>query len=72
MYAVETIEAATIVTVIKDLMTRMNLPIAKLRGQCYDGASVMSGMKTGVAKQIHVSDLEPRAIYARHGYGHAL
>ena len=66
MYAVDTIEAATIVAIIKDVMTRMNL---KLHGQCYDGASVMSGMRTGIAKQI--SDLEPRAIYT-HCYGHAL
>ena len=34
LYVVDTIEAATIVAVIKDVMTRMNLPIAKLRGQC--------------------------------------
>ena len=42
LYAVDRIEAATIVAVIKDVMTRMNLPIAKLSGQCYDGESAMS------------------------------
>ena len=39
------------------------------RGQCYDGASAMSGQKGGVAKLIR--DLEPRALYT-HCYGHAL
>ena len=47
----------------------MNLPMSKLRGQCYDGASVMSGIRSGVAKQI--ADIEPRAIFT-HCYGHAL
>ncbi len=47
---------------------RMNLGVEKLRGQCYDGASAMSGSKSGVAKRI--SDLEPRAVFT-HCYGHA-
>ena len=41
----------------------------RVRGQCYDGASAMSGSKSGVSKQI--STIEPRAIYT-HCYGHAL
>ena len=44
-------------------------PLNKMRGQCYDGASSMSGAKTGVAKQI--SDIESRAIFT-HCYGHTL
>ena len=45
----------------KDTLCRMNLPLSKLRGQCYDGASAMSGAKSGVAKKIQ--EEEPRAIY---------
>ena len=40
-------------------MIRLNLSMEKLRGQCYDGCSTMSGTRTGVAKRI--SDEEPRA-----------
>ena len=62
-------DAATLTAVIKDCLLRMNLPLHYCRGQCNDGASSMSGAKTGVAKQI--SDEESRAIYT-HRYGHAL
>ena len=37
----------------------MNLKIEHCRGQCYDGASSMSGAKKGVTKIIR--DEEPRA-----------
>ena len=30
----------------------MNLRLQDARGQCYDGAAVMAGAKTGVAMQI--------------------
>ena len=40
-----------------------------MRGQCYDGASTMSGIKIGVAKLF--MDKEPSAIYT-HCCGHAL
>ena len=69
LYHVPSIDAATLTSVIQDVFVRMNFSIGKLRGQCYDGASSMSGRKTGVAKRI--SDLELRAIYT-HCYGHAL
>ena len=47
----------------------MNLPLSKLRGQCYVGASAMSGAKPGVAMKIR--EEEPRAIYT-HCYGHSI
>ena len=47
----------------------MNLTLAKARGQCYDGASNMCGIRSGVAKQIQ--DEEPRALFT-HCYGHSL
>jgi len=47
----------------------LNLPLPKVREQCYDGASNMSGIKNGVATQICKE--EPRAVYTN-CYGHSL
>ena len=69
LYKVDNILANTIVSVIKDSLIRMNLSLSKCRGQCYDGASVMTGVRNGVAKQI--SNEESRAVFS-HCYGHAL
>ncbi len=52
---------------IHDVLLRVNVSITKLRGQCYDGASSMSGSR-GVAIQLQK---EPRAVYT-YCYGHAL
>lgn len=52
LYNVPSIDAATLTIAAKDALCRMNLPLSKLRGQCYDGASAMSGAKSGVAKRI--------------------
>ena len=69
LYSLPSTEAETIVSVLKDVLLRLNLSMKKIRGQCYDGASSMCGIKTGVAKQIR--DIEPRAFYT-HCYGHSL
>ena len=69
LYVVPSISADTLVSVIKDSLSRLNLSLSKVRGQCYDGASNMRGAKKGVAKQIY--DEESRAVYT-HCYGHAL
>ena len=69
LYSVPSIDASTFTSVIKDLFIRMNLPFEKLRGQCYDRASAMSGVKSSAAKQI--SDIKPRAVFI-HCYGHSL
>ena len=45
------IHASTIVMMIKDCLQRLNLSISKVRGQCYDGASAMSGARSGVARE---------------------
>ena len=68
VYNVPTIDAATLTVAAKDTLYRMNLPLSKLRGQCYNGASAMSGAKSGVAKKIQE---EPRAVYT-HCYGHSI
>ena len=69
MHKVDKIDAATIKTVILDVLTRMNLSMQKCRGQCYDGCSTMGGSKGGVAAMI--KKIEHRAPYT-HCYGHAL
>lgn len=61
LYEVSTIEAATLFDAIKDVYMRLNLPTAKVRGECYDGTSAMSSNKRGVSKL--VNDLESRAVY---------
>ena len=69
LYHVPSIDAATLTIAAKDTLCRMNVPLSKLRGQCYDGASAMSGAKSGVAKRIR--EEEPRAVYT-HCYGHSV
>ena len=69
LYAVPSIDSSMLVSIIKDTLVRMNLSLSKLRGQCYDGASNMRGVKNGAAKQLQV--VESRAIYI-HCYGHSL
>ena len=54
---------------IKDKCTQFHLDLADLRGQCYDGASCMSGNKNGV-QAIIMSDA-PKAAYV-HCNSHCL
>ena len=54
---------------IRDVLHRMNVLISDCRGQCYDGASNISGARKGVASLI--TKEESRALYT-HCYGHAL
>ena len=69
LYAVDTINAATLVSTIEDALLRLALNIAQFRGQCYDGSSNMAGSKGGVANRIQVK--QPKAVLT-HCYGHAL
>ena len=62
-------DTKSIVKAILDGLMQLQLPIHKLRGQCYDGCSTMAGKKAGVA--VWVSELEPRALFT-HCFGHAL
>ena len=68
LYSIESTSTDSIVSTIKDVLLQMNLSLQNCRGQCYDGASSMSGGRAGVAKRI--TDLEHRAFYT-HCYGHA-
>ena len=69
LYSLESTLAESVIFTIKDVLLRMNLRLENCRGQCHDGASSMSGQKSGVAKMM--MDLEHRALYT-HCYGHAL
>ena len=37
---------------IKDTLLRLDLPLTRLRGQCYDMAASIAELKSGVAKQL--------------------
>ena len=69
LYQVLDITANTLVSAIKDTLIRINLSLQQCRGQCYDGATNMSGNLGGVAKQI--INEEKRALFC-HCYGHSL
>ena len=53
----------------KDVSGQTKVVLCKLRGQCYDGAAAMRGIRSGVTKRI--LDKEPRAVYT-HCYGHSI
>ena len=69
LHEIEVANADFITDVLKNILVVCNLNENQLRGQCYDGASVMSGLRNGVVTQIQT--MEPKAIYT-HCYGHAL
>ena len=69
LYEVENITADSLVHTIKDVLLWMKVKLSECHGQCYDGASNMSGSRNGVATQIMAE--EKRAVYT-HCYGHAL
>uniref|UniRef100_A0A147BCI9 Putative tick transposon n=1 Tax=Ixodes ricinus TaxID=34613 RepID=A0A147BCI9_IXORI len=61
--------AASLFTVLKDILCRFNLQVNKCRGQCYDGAANMGGKHRGV--QALMQEEEPRALYV-HCLAHVL
>ena len=61
--------AQSIVSIMKDAFLQFQISLAKLRGQCYDGCSIMTGAKAGVAAKIE--EIEPQAVFT-HCYGHSL
>ena len=69
LYEVASTGAEIIFGVIVDVLQRLNLPLSRARGQCYDGAATMSGIRSGVATRVLAE--EPRAVFT-HCYGHSL
>lgn len=53
--------ADELLNVVKGVFLRLELDFSKLRGQCYDGASNMSGRKNGL--QTKIQQIEERALY---------
>ena len=68
-YEIPDIKSSTIVSVIKDILTRYQLRMKNFRGQCYDGASNMLGKTSGVA--VELQKLQPKANYT-HCHVHSL
>ena len=68
-YQLTNIKSETIVNAIKDILLGFNLQLENCRGQTYDGASNMLGMKSGVATRILAE--QPKAL-AVHCQGHTL
>ena len=68
-YTKYTIDADSLVFAIRGLLLQMNVNIANCCGQCYDGASIMSGACKDVAKLINQ---EESCVIYMHCYGHAL
>ena len=69
LYQVPATDSNTLTEMVKESLSRCNLPPSKLRGQCYDGTSAMCGTKSGVATKILAK--EPRSLYT-HCYGHSV
>lgn len=61
MYTIEAVDADTLVSIMHDVLQRLNLTMSQVRGQCYDGKATTSGYKSGVATQLLQE--EPRAIH---------
>ncbi|KYN28567.1 Zinc finger MYM-type protein 1 [Trachymyrmex cornetzi] len=68
-YSTENTKAQTLFDIVNDVHTPYDLKFSNLRGQCYDGASNVSGRITGL--QARIRDVEPRAIYV-HCTAHTL
>ena len=69
LHEVDNIGADNLAFQIKDTLLHMNVDLSICRGQCYDGASNMSGVKNGVAAQICS---EEKCAICTHCYGHSL
>lgn len=65
----ERVRAVDIVDAIVGCLEGLGLSLNELRGQGYDGASTMSGEKSGVQKRIR--EIQPKALYT-HCAGHSL
>ena len=52
LYSAPSTDTDTLTSVIKDSLVQLDLSLNKIRGQCYNGASSMSGAKKGAAKYV--------------------
>ena len=68
LYQVNSITADSLTFHIKDALLRLNVQLSQCWGQCYDGTTNMSGIRSGVSTQIFKE--EKQAVYT-HCYAHA-
>ncbi|KAK7925889.1 hypothetical protein WMY93_008199 [Mugilogobius chulae] len=68
-YETASTTADALFQLLQDALIRLSLPFSKCRGQCYDGASNVSGVRNGL--QARVQQIEPRAQYT-HCTAHVL
>ncbi|CAK1596196.1 unnamed protein product [Parnassius mnemosyne] len=68
-YDTKDTKAETLFEIVTDVIEESGLSIANLRGQCYDGASNVSGKITGL--QTRIREVEPRALHV-HCLAHSL
>ena len=52
IYNLDKIKAETLVTVVKNVFIKLNLPSLNARGQCYDGTNNMCVIKSGVSNEV--------------------
>lgn len=69
LYTTDDADAKTITAAIKDVLTRLDLPLDNLRGHCFDGAPVMAGRFNGVQKLLQTE--QPKSLYI-HCSNHSL
>ena len=68
-YSTDSTTSTTLLALVKDVLSRFDLPLDKCRGQCYDGASNVAGIRRGL--QALILQEEPRALYI-HCLAHTL
>lgn len=69
LYCTESTDSETLYNLVLDVFTRFDIDIHKCRGQCFDGASNVSGVHTGLQARLRTD--EPRALFV-HCYAHSL
>lgn len=68
-YCTDSTQARTLIDTVKDICIRLEQPINKCRGQCYDGAANVAGIRQGL--QALFLKEEPRALFV-HCLAHTL
>ena len=61
--------AEVLVNTVRENIVGHGIEISDIRGQCYDGASNVSGVHTGL--QARIKELSPSALFT-HCYAHVL
>ena len=68
-FATKATDGRTLYELVKRVINQMNLQLANIVGECFDGAANMKGVKKGLATLM--KETSPRALYV-HCYGHLL